>query len=233
MTKLGDGDGRFGGDEDVTRARAHTRARWPGGLVLAMLVLAGCASAAQRTAGPTAELAASVAASPPPTSSASLSPTPSAQPTSTAYTSSLYGYSLRLPAGWEVVPATVRWDGISDPGHDEPTVDQMSGPSTAVAWAFSTPPVTKDLQTYASDRMVADAAVHPCPKTPSKTDTITIDGQPGLLLSRDCGILVLTALTIHRGAGFLFYLQDSDIHSASDPADEATFASLLASVQLP
>jgi len=150
------------------------------------------------------------------------------------YTSGLYGYSLTLPAGWQVVPASTRWDGISDPpGHDEPTVDQMSGPESAVAWAFSTPPITRDLRAHASERIAADAKAHPCPKTPATTDKITIDGQPGLLMSRDCGILVLTALTIRHGTGFLFYLQDSAIHSASYPPDEAILTAMLASVHLP
>jgi hypothetical protein len=182
-----------------------------------------------------AAAAPSIATSPSATAPESLRPTesPSPEPTSTTYTSSLYGYSLTLPGGWQAVPASTRWDGISDPGHDEPTVDQMSGPETTVAWAFSTPPVTKDLRAYASDRLAADAEAHPCPKTPATTAKITIDGQAGLLMSRDCGILVLTALTIRRGAGFLLYLQDSSIHSATYPPDEKILAAMLASVHLP
>jgi hypothetical protein len=218
----------------VAGSRTRKGAPWHG-VAITMLVLAGCSSAATTPLGRSAQAAPSIAASPSATTPASLRPTesPSPQPTSTTYTSSLYGYSLALPAGWQVVPASTRWDGISDPGHDEPPVDQMSGPETAVAWAFSTPPITKDLRTYASDRLAADAKAHPCPKTAATTDKITIDGLPGLLMSRDCGILVLTALTIRRGTGFVFYLQDSSIHSASYPPDKMILAAMLASVGLP
>ncbi len=216
---------------------AQHRGLQRGASVLVLLVLAGCSSAGPTTPGPSASAASTMATSPSPIATPSVSQpeSPSAEPTASTYTSSLYGYSLTLPAGWQVVPASIRWDGISDPGHDEPTVDQMSGPSgpsIVAAWAFSLP-VTKDLRGYAADRVAADATVHPCPKTAATTTQITIDGTPGLLMARDCGILVLGALTIQKSKAFLFYLQDSSIHSATDPADEATFASMLASVRLP
>jgi len=133
------------------------------------------------------------------------------------------------------VPATIRWDGVTDPGHDEPTVDQMSGPSglTAVAaWAFSQP-VTEDLVATAADRLGVDASFHPCPTKAAKTTKITIDGTPGLLFARDCGILVLTALTIRKSTAFFFYMQDSSVQAAADAVDERLFASLLESVRLP
>lgn len=202
--------------------RAHTLACWRTGWVLAAVLLAGCSSSPS-------------AVSPSPTPASSGSPTvgsPVNEPGSTTFTSNLYGYSLTLPSGWEVTPATIPWDGISDPGHLEPTVDQMGGHSVAVAWAFSTR-VTEDLKAYASERMAADATAHPCPKTPSTTTEITIDGQPGLLMARDCGILVLTALTIHNSTGFLVYLQDSSVHGATDATDEQILANMLASMRLP
>ena len=55
----------------------------------------------------------------------------------------------------------------------------------------------------------------------------------GLLMARDCGILVLTALTIQDGTAFLFYLQDSSVNGAADPTAEAILAGLLASVRPP
>jgi hypothetical protein len=208
-----------------TRQRAVLR----GSAVLALLLLAGCSSAAPSTPLPPAPAASTIATSASPIASAAASPSP--EPTPTTYTSTLYGYSLTLPAGWQVVPATTRWDGTSDPGHDEPTVDQMTGPSTAVAWAFSEP-ATTELTRYAAERVAADATFHPCPKTPATTTKITIDGSAGLLMSRDCGILVLTGLAINGGTAFVFYLQDSSVHGAADPTDEAILASMLASVRL-
>ena len=96
----------------MARFTIRRQAGWRGGSILALLVLGGCSSV---TPG--------------------VSPTalPSLEPGASTYISNLYGYSLTLPPGWQVVPASVRWDGISDPGHLEPTVDQMSGPSIAVA----------------------------------------------------------------------------------------------------
>jgi hypothetical protein len=152
-------------------------------------------------------------------------------PGPTTYSSGLYGYSLTLPSGWEVVPALFPWDGTTDPGHLEPTVDRMVGPSVFV-WAFAAP-TTEELADYASARIAAEAEVHPCPKKAATTDKITIDGEPALLMARDCGILVLTAITIHDSLAYLFYLQDSSVHAATDPADEAIFADMLASVRLP
>jgi hypothetical protein len=153
-------------------------------------------------------------------------------PEPTTYSSGVYGYSLTLPAAWQVVPASMQWDGIADPGHLEPTVDQFRGPSVAVAWAFAAP-TTAELTDYAAARIAAEAAVHPCPATASTTTKITIDGEPALLMARDCGILVLTAITIHDRVAYLFYLQDSSVDGSTDPTDEAILADLLASVRLP
>src|SRR4051794_20719718 len=105
----------------------------------ALLVVAGCASA------PPVKLPASSSAAPTPAESLAApglrpSASPTSEPTSTTYTSSLYGYTVTLPPSWVVVPASTRWDGLTDPGHEEPTVDKMSGPtgdSLVDAWAFS------------------------------------------------------------------------------------------------
>jgi hypothetical protein len=101
-----------------------------------------------------------------------------------------------------------------------------------VAWAFSEP-TTTELTRYAAETVAADATFHPCPKTPATTTRITIDGSPGLLMSRDCRILVLTGLAIHGGRAFVFYLQDSSVQGAADPTDEALLTSILTSVRLP
>lgn len=218
----------------MARSAVPHRVGWFRAWGAAMLVLAGCTNAAPATVPP-AESAAPTLAKSLIAPGASASALPSSEPTPTTYTSNLYGYTVTLPVGWVVVPATIRWDGNSDPGHEEPTVDRMSGPtghSLADAWAFSLP-VTNGLAASAAARLAADAAVHPCPLTAATTTPITIDGTPGLLLARNCEILVLTAITIRNGTAFFFYLQDSSVQAATDAADESVFAGLLASLRLP
>ena len=46
----------------------------------------------------------------------------------TAFTSTTYGYSLTLPAGWTAIQATKAWDGTGAPFHDVPEADQFVGP---------------------------------------------------------------------------------------------------------
>ena len=96
----------------------------------AMLVLVACTSASPAapssapavTAAPSIAVTASpvasvIAATPAPATSApSTAASPAAGPTS--FTSAIYGYSLTVPAGWKVIPASAAWDGSGAPFHD-------------------------------------------------------------------------------------------------------------------
>lgn len=156
----------------------------------------------------------------------------SSVPGPTTYTAKIYGYTVTLPVGWSVNVARGPWDGVSDPGHDELVVDQFSGPDVAVAWGFAAP-TTTDLRAYAVARAAADASFHQCPAEPATSVSIAIDGEPGLLQMKNCGILVMSAVTIHNGTAFSLYMQDSSVQAASDPDDEAIFRNMIASLQLP
>lgn len=101
--------------------------------------------------------------------------------------------------------AQTAWDGKGASGHDTPFVDQFIGSAAPRAWANAAP-TTRNLAAFAKERDAADAAEHPCPVTPETSDAITIDGEPGLVQAKDCGILVMNALTIRNGVGFVFYL---------------------------
>ena len=155
----------------------------------------------------------------------------SSAPGPTTYTAKYYGYTVTLPVGWSAYDAQGLWDGVSDPGHDELVVDRFLGPDVALAWGFAAP-TTSDLSAYAAARAVSDASFHQCPAEPA-TVSITIDGEPGLLQTKNCGILVMSAVTIHNGTAFSLYMQDSSVQAASDPVDEAIFRNMIASLQLP
>jgi hypothetical protein len=160
------------------------------------------------------------------------------EPTSTeptSFTSPLYAYRLTLPAGWTVTAATVRWDGVSAPGHEEPVVDRFEPPgSSAAFWAFAGP-VSMDLDAFVKDRIAANLRDHGdhCPPDAEVTEPITIAGQPGEFIAWNCGILINQAVTVHGGLGFTLLGRDRGVHAATDPADRATLDQLLESVTLP
>jgi hypothetical protein len=192
-----------------------------GGLLLiALLVGAGCASNPEP---------ASTAATASPTASIEPSPSPPS-----SFTSSVYGYTVELPGGWRAIEATVAWDGASSISSDGPEVDQWIGRTEASAWAYAAS-FSGDLNAYTKKTVADNAKFHgdTCPPTPEVQDPITIGGEAGVLLAYDCGILINLALTVHKGVGYSFGLRDPTIPGATDPADAATFAGLLDSVQFP
>jgi hypothetical protein len=157
---------------------------------------------------------------------------PSASPTN--FTSKTYGYSLTVPAGWTVIQASAVWDGKGAPFHDVPEADQFVGPAAASAWFFGAP-TTKDLKAKVNESIAANAASHgnTCPAVPDVQDPIQIGSEPGVLLGYNCGILINSGITVHKGIAYLFGFRDPAVHAATDPADRAAFLELLKSVQFP
>lgn len=210
--------------------------------VVSGAVLAACASGSPPAASPSPVSAPSIAATPSPVTSvastAPASPAPSlaASPpvVSTSFTSPIYGYTLTLPAGWKVIVATSAWDGKGAPFHDVPQADQFVSPGAASAWFFGAP-TTKDLAGRVTESIAANAAGHgnTCPPVPEIQDQIKVGSDPGTLLAYNCGILINSAIAVHRGAAYLFGFRDTSVHAASDPADRAIFVKLLESVRYP
>ena len=209
-------------------------------ICLALTVaIAACAGGAPSATGSAPSAPGSVATTPSPVASAVASSTPaptsagpSASPTS--FTSKTYGYSLTVPGGWTIIQATAAWDGKGAPFHDVPEADQFVGPAAASAWFFGAP-TTKDLKAKVNESIAANAASHgnTCPAVPDVQDPIQIGSEPGVLLGYNCGILINSGITVHKGIAYLFGFRDPAVHAATDPADRAAFLELLKSVQFP
>jgi hypothetical protein len=224
----------------MSRSRMHTAVRATG--LLAIALVAGCASPVSLTP----------AATPTPASNPSspgqpASATPTAYPTATLFTSPLYKYSVNLAAGWLVIPAQTPWDGRSPVGHDDPIVDQLIAPQVPnrcatvfvcgpLAWAYATP-TTRSLDAWVADQDASDARDHPCPPSPQTRVSVKVDGEPGVLESKHCpqdgGILVMSAHTIRDGVGYAFYLQDPSGEPGVEPLDQSDFRALLGAIRLP
>ena len=206
------------------------------------LVFAACSS---NTSAPATSPSATHAIVPTPSPVASVvatakpaTPAPSVAPSApavpTKFTSTTYGYSLTVPAGWTVIQATAAWGGTGGPSHDAPQADQFVGPAGASVWALVAP-TTKDLAGYVKESMAAVMKYHgdTCPAPPEAVDPIKIGGEPGTLLAWNCGILINIAPTVHKGTAYLFGFRDPAVHAATDPADRAAFLALLESVRFP
>ena len=207
----------------------------------AALVVAACSTQSAPASAPAA--AASVATTPSPVASVlatakPATPAPSVAPSAaagpTSFTSTTYGYSLTVPAGWTVIQATEAWDGVGAPFHDVPQADQFVGPAAASAWFFGAP-TTKDLAGKVKESIAANAAEHSstCPAVPEVNDPIKVGTEPGVLLGWNCGILINNAVAVHKGKVYQFGFRDPAVHAANDPADRAAFLELLKSVRFP
>jgi hypothetical protein len=162
--------------------------------------------------------------------------TPAASATPGLFKSDHYGYTVPVPAEWTVNGATETWDGVSpgSPGHDGPLVDQFTAsPRNTSLWAYAAPTKLK-LAAYATHTTDAAAAEHPCTEgsqKPEKNEAITVGGEPARLLTIHCGILVLIAVTIHRGSGAVFAFQDANADPSFDAEDRALFLAFLKGIR--
>lgn len=168
--------------------------------------------------------------------SSSTAATATASPTaaSTAFVSTIYHYTMTLPAGWTAYPATKAWTGEIPPSHLGQDVDLFIGSDqNAPVWAFAlhTP---KTLTAFTTQLTTPDT-VHSCAK-PERDQATTLGGVPARFVSMHCpatgGILVLSVIAVKSGIGYAFFFQDAT-GVASNDADRAAFAKFVSSVRLP
>lgn len=159
-------------------------------------------------------------------------PTPPG-PTPNVFRSPLYHYSIVVPAGWATTPATIRWDGTSQPSLG-PNVDQLAGPHLIVLGYAG--PFAGNLAAFVQDRIAANARDHSdtCPSNALQLNQpTTIGGQPGVLLGLNCGARIDQAITVRDGVGYAFTIRDIAFSPTLDPTDFASVQSMLDSLILP
>ncbi|HEX8026724.1 MAG TPA: hypothetical protein VF484_11025 [Candidatus Limnocylindrales bacterium] len=192
---------------------------------------------------PSAPPSASAPATPLPTGRAA-GPTPFGS--ATLLSSAVNHFSLTVPAGWLVVPATLVWDGAGAPANDAPVADQLLPPTeqgrcqsvfvcAPTLWVVSAP-TTGSLSAWVAARDAASAEDHPCPAIPESQRPIQVDGTPAVLETTHCptagGPLVLTAEVVRGGRGYVFALQDNAREAAVEALDAQEFVALLQTVRL-
>ena len=153
----------------------------------------------------------------------------------TTFTSAKYGYTLTLPAQWVDVQAVSKWDRKSELNLESFDVDRFYSNVTGIGSYAAAGRWNKDLAAYTSFLIAFTHRTHGefCPPKPNTRSSVTIGGQPGVLLAYNCGVLINIAATVNHGVGYQFVFRDSGVAAASDPADHATFLQILRSVQLP
>jgi hypothetical protein len=160
-------------------------------------------------------------------------PTASPGPTPNVFRSPLYHFSILVPPGWTATPATVRWDGQSQPSLG-PNVDQLAGPHLIVLGYAG--PVAGNLAAFVQDRIAANARDHSdtCPSNALQLNQpTTIGGEAGVLLGLNCGARIDQAITVHDGVGYAFTIRDTAFSSTLDPTDFASVQSMLDSLIFP
>jgi hypothetical protein len=151
------------------------------------------------------------------------------------FASTRYRYSITLPIGWVATPASVTWDGQGAPTVEDPFVDVFGPPggtaSGKAALALAAP-TKSSLAAWVADGIRTNSEVHAdtCPLKPDSVEPVTIGGQPGKLETLNCGILIKAAFTVAHGYGYRFVFRDPNVQAATDPADHATFTTMLESV---
>ncbi|HEY3528992.1 MAG TPA: hypothetical protein VGK78_07565 [Nocardioides sp.] len=201
----------------ITTARRRRQTRW-GVAAVAALVVAGSAVGLHGRTGSDVE--------PPPTRPI---PAPAVRQ---SFTSTTYGYTLKVPAGWTAAQASERWDGRTVLLSESPEVDRFTGTTTANSFAVARS-WRRGLAAYVTSLVAWQARTHPyCPSKPALEKPVAIGGSPGLLLEYNCDVLINIAVTVKDGVAYWF-LFDPGNEPALDGSDHVAFLRMLRSVEFP
>jgi hypothetical protein len=163
----------------------------------------------------------------------SATPTPSATPGPSAsgstFSSSVYAYSIALPAGWRPVPATEAWDGTTAVSSEDPWVDQFISSRGTIVWAYAAP-TSKSLADLTDEAVAASASERQCMANPQVDEPLTVGEEAARFIVTRCPAdsqtVIAWATVIHAGDGYFFYF----IHPESlapDPNAVDAFRALL------
>jgi hypothetical protein len=149
--------------------------------------------------------------------------------------SKTYRYTVTVPAGWTTTQAFEKWDGESELDGTSAAADLLGQPSDTKGVWVAAAPSKRTLEADVAYAITWTDHYHGdyCPPQPNSRSPITVGGQPGVLLRYNCGILVNVAVTVDRGVEYWFNFIDRSMAAAADPADTATFTSMLTSVRFP
>ena len=169
-----------------------------------LIVAVGAAALLRPTADP------GVGASPPPTVSSSPSPDPS---TWSTFTSEQYGFEVRYPAGWDVYPASGRYQPGVD-NDDQVVTDRITvGAGFSGLYSASAPREAGTTPQQWIDENV-------CPCEPDATwESRTVDGQPALQRLTNIGeeaveLYVFTDERVYRFLGVSLLVRDQPLWEA-------------------
>jgi hypothetical protein len=195
-------------------------------LLAALLLIASCS--ASSTPSSSSPASSQTGSTPRSSGSSQVSADP------TTFTSASYGYTLTVPAGWTSRQAFEKWDIQSELDGASILADLLGQPSESRGIFVAAARWKRDLAAYTTYLIAWNAHYHEfCPQRPNTRNSVTIGGQPGVLLAYNCGILVNIAATVQDGVGYLFTFVDHGVAAATDPTDHATFLKVLRSVQFP
>jgi hypothetical protein len=191
-------------------------------LVIAGLVMGGCAGRMPPPSSAAAGQGTRPAASPEPATTASPTLTPTtapASPTPTAATSAspgpsqpfssdMYAYKLRMPAGWYPTRASSRWTSGFLEGRCPSDWDCLTDPKTTRTLAVASIDVSKNTTLADWQAQIHGSAPAVCTDSDPPTSA-TLGGEPALTWTSDCAeeglqVIKLVAIHGHRGYVFLF-----------------------------
>ena len=202
--------------------------RLPGAALAALaLVLAGCGGT-QAVSVPTAPATRAPALSP-----SQSPPSPSPAGDAATFSSTVYDYTLDVPANWTRQPATTAWTG-GDIDHTAEYADRFTDASDNVYFILGTQ-TDLDAGAFADDHLAWLSSERGCP-APTRRASMTVDATTAIRASIHCpeGIfgptLVSKVITVHDGDALILTAFSPDTGSDAMPSLDALASSLRWSV---
>ena len=194
------------------RASAHRSGRLTAILLAAGLALSGCATSASRAPSPSASVTPEAPTSSPTSTPATETPAPpTPTPATTFWTSSVYPYTLQLPAGTTTrvwAGATRQWDGQKLVGTATPWLTDLQGTTDGSLYVFGTE-WDGTVEQFRDHVLAATARFHRCSQAEEEI-AFELPDAPAIAFRQTCGgdRNAASVVTVHEGFGLVFRLLD-------------------------